>query len=212
MKPHHARKAQAPGLHRQRGVTMLFGLIALAIMMIGAAAMVRSMNSSLFSAGNLGFKRDLTNQAERAANAVMDLVNTGALNTEVARQSHNTGENYSATLLATNAQGIPTVLVNDSTFSTVGSSSKDITVSDQGVVARYVIDRLCTATGVADVTNCAMSDPGPSNGVVSSNLDGAEHAQAGGVSPIQRQVVYRLTVRVTGPRNTQAFFQTTFTI
>lgn len=212
MKTRHTRETDAPGMQRQRGVTMLFGLIALAIMMIGAAAMVRSMNSSLFSAGNLGFKRDLTNQAERAANTVMDLVNSGVLNTEVARQSHSTSENYSATLLATNAQGIPNVLVNDSTFSTVGSSGKDITVSAQGVVARYVIDRLCTSTGVADVTNCTMSDPGPSNGVVSFNLDGAEHAPTGGVSPIQRQVVYRLSVRVTGPRNTQAFFQTTFTI
>ena len=31
----------AQGRTQQRGVTMLFGLIALAIMMIGAAAMVR---------------------------------------------------------------------------------------------------------------------------------------------------------------------------
>jgi hypothetical protein len=41
---------------RQRGVVMLFGLFALAIMLIGAAAMVRSMNTSMFNAGNLGFR------------------------------------------------------------------------------------------------------------------------------------------------------------
>ena len=57
----------------QQGVVMLFGLIALAIMLIGAAAMVRSMNASLFNAGNLGFKRDLTNQAERAVGTVITL-------------------------------------------------------------------------------------------------------------------------------------------
>ena len=47
---------------RQHGVVMLFGLIALAIMLIGTAAMVRSMNTSMFNAGNLGFKRDMGNQ------------------------------------------------------------------------------------------------------------------------------------------------------
>ena len=191
---------------------MLFGLIALAIMMIGAAAMVRSMNSSLFSAGNLGFKRDLTNQAERAAALVMDAIDTGALSTEAARQQPNTALNYSATILPTNGQGIPNVLITDSTFNTVGASSNDITVADQAVVMRYVVDRLCTSTGVAEVTNCMLSDPGPSNAVVGMDLVGsAVHAPTGGVSPIQMQVVYRLTVRVNGPRNTQAFFQTTIT-
>ena len=70
-----------PSAHRrtQRGVVMLFGLIALAIMLIGAAAMVRSMNASLFNAGNLGFKRDLTNQAERAVSTVITALQTGGL-------------------------------------------------------------------------------------------------------------------------------------
>jgi type IV pilus assembly protein PilX len=94
--------------HRQRGVTMLFGLIALAIMMIGAAAMIRSMNTSLFNAGNLGFKRDLTNQAERASNAVMTALNSGALATEATRHEPQVASNYSATMLPVNAQGIPT--------------------------------------------------------------------------------------------------------
>ncbi len=198
---------------RQHGVTMLFGLIALAIMMIGAAAMVRSMNTSMAMSGNLGFKRDLTNQAERATAAVLALMNTGTLSAEAAREQHALASNYRATILPTNAQGIPTALVEDGTFGTAGSSGNDITVADQGVVLRYVVDRLCLNTGPADGSHCQMSDPGaPMGGSASETLRADDSAASGGGGVLPRQTVYRLSIRVNGPRNTQAYFQTTFTL
>ncbi len=196
--------------HKQRGVTMLFGLIALAIMMIGAAAMVRSMNTSLFNAGNLGFKRDLTNQAERATATAMAVVNTGVLATELARQTAEPTQNYSATLLPANAQGIPTALLSDGAFAGVGVAGNDITVADQGVAVRYVIDRMCALTGVADPSHCTMSDTTDTNSGAPGNELRAEDNSAGGAGALPRQVVYRLSVRVGGPRDTQAYFQTTF--
>jgi type IV pilus assembly protein PilX len=204
-----ATQAQA----RQRGVTLLFGLIALAIMMIGAAAMVRSMNTSLMIAGNLGFKRDLTNQAERATATVMALMNTGALNLETARQNSAVSRNYSANILPTNAQGIPNVLVDDSNFGNAGAAGNDINVADQGVVLRYLVDRLCVNTGVADGSHCAMSDPGaPSGGNGGGALKAEDSSAQSGGGVLPRQTVYRLSIRVSGPRNTQAYFQTTFTL
>lgn len=204
-----------PRFHRvraQQGVVLLYGLIVLAIMLIGAAAMVRSMNTSLVNAGNLGFKRDLTNQAERAAATALDLLRTGALSTTTSRESHSTANNYSATILATNAQGLPNVLVNDATFTTVGVTSNDISVPDQAITLRWVIDRLCTATGTADASRCTMAnDPAPAGGS-GSDLINAIDTTSGGAGALQRRVVYRLSIRVTGPRSTQAFFQTTLTL
>ena len=202
------RAAQA-----QRGVTLLFGLIALAVMMIGAAAMVRSMNTSMVMSGNLGFKRDLTNQAERATDAVMTLMNTGALNTEASRQSAAIARNYSASILPTNAQGVPNALVDDATFTAVGAAANDIAVTNQGVVLRYLVDRLCVNTGVADGSHCTMSDPGtPMGGNASDLLKADDSSAQGGGGVLPRQTVYRLSIRVSGPRNTQAYFQTTFTL
>ena len=202
-----------PQRRPQRGVTMLFGLIALAVMMIGAAAMVRSMNTSMLMAGNLGFKRDLTNQAERATATVMALMNTGALNTEILRQNSAAPRNYSADILPTNAQGIPTALVDDSTFGTFGATANDISVPDQAVVLRYLVDRLCVNTGVADGSHCTMSDPGsPVGGSASETLRADDSSASGGGGVLPRQTVYRLSIRVSGPRNTQAYFQTTFTL
>ena len=139
---------------------MLFGLIALLIMMLGAVAMLRSTSTTLTNTGNLGFKRDLTNQGERAVDVVLSLMKTGTLSTDAARQATSVASNYSATLLATNAQGLPTVLVDDSTFGTAGSTGNDITVADLGVTLRWVVDRLCVNTGVATVTHCTMTDAG----------------------------------------------------
>ena len=212
----HAPRFPNGAATRQRGVTMLFGLIALAIMMIGAVAMIRSMNTSLFNAGNLGFKRDLTNQAERGMADAMGILVGGALSTEAARQASSTAQNYSATMLPSNAQGLPDALITDAAFAAV-ATAPDISVAEQGVSVRYVIDRLCTATGVPSTANCSMSDDLVPLGSSSSESDRAEDppggaAAAGGVGPaVTRRVVYRVSVRVSGPRSTQAFFQTTLT-
>ena len=201
-----------PRLKKQRGVIMLFGLIALAVMLIGAAAMVRSMGTAMVNAGNLGFKRDLTNQAERAVATVTALMQSGALGTEATRQGHNTAQNYSATMLATNAQGLPTALLDDTTFATKGTSANDITVSGQAATVRYVVDRLCVNTGAAGESHCSMSaDPNPSGGSGSEGIR-AEDSSSGGSGAVNVRVVYRLSIRVTGPRNTQAFYQTTLTL
>ena len=206
------RPRPTSGPRAQQGVVMLFGLIALAIMLIGAAAMVRSMNTSLFNAGNLGFKRDLTNQAERGVATVLTLLQSGALGTEAARQSSSTVQNYSATMLATNAQGLPNALVSDSSFSTFGSSGNDISVSAQAITVRYLVDRLCVNTGVAAANHCTMADdPNPAGGSGSESIR-AEDSSSGGAGAVGQRVVYRVSIRVGGPRNTQAFFQTTLTL
>lgn len=145
---------------KQGGVALVFAMIALVLLLIGAAAIMQSMNTSLFTAGNLGFKRDLTNQGERALNTVLDLVSTGALGNDAARQTNNTARNYSATLFTdTNGQGIPAALLSDTAFAAVGVASNDITIADMNVSVRYVVDRLC-ATGTVAVTPTACSVAG----------------------------------------------------
>ncbi|MBK6470675.1 MAG: hypothetical protein IPF94_08020 [Betaproteobacteria bacterium] len=202
------RQAAARGAGRaQRGVVMIVTLLALAVMLIGAVALVRSFNASLFTAGNLAFKRDLVNQAERASAVVLTQFETGgALDTLAERAASSTAINYSAQMLATNAQGIPNALLNATAFAAVGLPANDITVAGQGVTLRYVIDRLCNNVG-SEVTltsaNCTVGPTPDARGGSASDLN---------VATLQPQVLYRLSVRVDGPRNTQAFFQTTFAL
>lgn len=202
----------ARGRRAQRGAVLLFAMIALVVLLIGTLALMRSMNTSLFTAGNFGFKRDLTNQGERAMTAVLDLVQTGALGNEAARQSNVAASNYSASVLATNPQGVPLALLTDGVFAGVGVSGNDIALADMGVTVRYVIDRLCVAAGPATQDGCTLAGDLLPAGSSASELLRAEDGSSGGAGAVAPQVVYRVSIRVDGPRRTQSFFQTTFTI
>lgn len=200
--------------HRQHGIVLIFALITLVILLIGAVAISRSINSSQFTVGNIGFKRDLTNQGERALQLAMDAVRTGALATVATRNTNLASANYSATLLAANPQGIPNALLSDSAFAAVGVASNDITVSDMGVTIRYVIDRLSTTTGACTSSTCTMANQTVFGGSSSEWINSQTNSGAANnanPSAVPEQPIYRITLRVRGPRNTLSFFQSTFT-
>jgi type IV pilus assembly protein PilX len=184
---------------RQRGVVLLFCLIVLVILLAGGVAVVRSMNTSLTSAGNLAFRRDLVNQGERAVSFVLaKFASTGTL---ASATTDLPGENFKATKLDTNTQGIPRALLDDTAFATVGKASNDISDTTAQVTIRYLIDRLCTDSGTATSTGCVQSAAAPSGGTASPTPPPAPPTAT----------IYRLSLRVSGPRDTQVFVQSTFT-
>jgi len=216
------------GLGRaQRGVVLLFSLIALVILLIGAVALVRSFHTSLFTSGNIAFKRDMQNQGERAIDQVLANFRTGgALATQDARKDNNQTYHYSAQALTSNAYGIPNALQSDSAYDGVAgtytstrdiSSASDTSLAGQAVTIRYVVDRLCSATGLESTLgsgSCVLASEPVPPGVSASKLMSADRPSLGSglQSAVPQSVVYRVTVKVMGPRNTTSFFQSTFTV
>ena len=190
-----------PTRHRQRGMVLLFTLVALTVVLLAGLSLIRALDVSLLQAGNLGYRRDLANQADRGMAQAVALISSGALSTEAARQSSLGSANYSARRLASNAQGIPTLLLSDAAFAAAGMTGADLVDSASGVTVRWVIDRLCLAEGEVLATACAID---------SSLLDSAADDRYRLVKSEVRPVL-RVSVRATGPRGTQAFFQTTLT-
>jgi type IV pilus assembly protein PilX len=185
---------------RQRGLILVMTLLAMVILLISAVALVRSFDASVLMAGSLAFKRDLVNQAERGmAEALTRFKSGGSLYDDSVREANLLSSNYSASILSVNTRGIPLVLINSSTYSSAGMSATDLTDSSTGVTIRTVIDRQCSAAGSFDAATCVYvpgsSDTGGSNWLKKA---GAEYVP-----------VYRISVRVSGPRNTQVFLQTT---
>lgn len=198
-----ARSALASRHAGQRGVTLIIALIALVVLTVGALAMTRSSDVSLRMAGNLAFKRDLVNQGERAIATALAELNAGGLAAESTRNANRMASNYSATLLASSAQGIPNVLLSEAAFAAAGFSHADITDTSTGVTVRYVIDRQCSAgTGTYDIAACqaVTAKPPPKAG------DGIKQDKTTGAVT---RPVYRISVRVTGPRGNQTYTQTT---
>jgi len=222
MKHHRYSKTAS----RQRGVVLLFSLVALVVLLIAAVALMRSFNTSLFMSGNIAFKRDLQNQGERAIDKVLPRFRVGgSLETDAARSADLKTSNYSATMLPGNAQGIPDALQSEPKFLAVGVATNDITEANepslqgQGVSIRYVIDRMATSGGSCTTLGpsvCLMTtDITPAGGSSSQWRTPTRTLVPGSAAsapPITTgTVVYRLTVRVNGPRDTQAFYQSTFT-
>lgn len=198
---------------RQRGVVLLFCLIILVVLLAGGVAVMRSMNASLFSAGNLAFKRDLVNQGEQAISDVLTVFRTGVLASATASANSLATANYSAVELRTNTRGIPLVLLDNdgspsgpdvlgATFSPTGAA---IAGATSDISIRYVIDRLCNNVGTAATLGEAGCVRPPSATEVRGGTAGSAPL------PKAPSLIYRMTVRVDGPRDTQVFLQTSFT-
>lgn len=187
-------------LECQRGVALVYGMIAIAVMMISAAALMRAMDTSSSLAGSAGFRRDLVNATDRGIVVGRDQFTnaaSGQLYTTTSRNASVPTANYSATALANNPNGIPLALIDDNQFNLVGKPLEDIPVAG-GLTIRYVIDRLCTSAGAPSLTTCV-----PYTRI--GDTKGSVRIQRAGTTD---SWVYRLSVRVIGPKNSMTFVQT----
>jgi Tfp pilus assembly protein PilX len=186
---------------RERGVVLLICLIVLVILLAGGVAVMRSMNTTLSSAGNLAFKRDLVNQGEQAAVKALALFSTGALSAVGADYNDAKASNYSAVSLATNDRGIPLALLKDSLYD--AKAADTIVRTADSVKIRYLIERLCNTSGASSKSTCVYAP-------ATTDVRGGS-VQESGRPPPPKALVYRLSVRVDGPRDTQVFLQSSFT-
>ncbi|HEU4460943.1 MAG TPA: hypothetical protein VFR90_17615 [Methylibium sp.] len=218
--PPRARRA-APNA-RIKGTVLVISLVILAVMLISAAALVRSFDTALGTAGNVAFKRDLAQQSERVSQNILTLFRgTGHFSVRANRSTSDVSRNYSAVVLPSNPQGIPVALLTNGAMDPAVGTAGDI-AAGRGIDLRYVIDRMCSLPGDdrvlgADACTIAGGTRVPGGDVVqwqndaargSSSATGAAGSGLAGAAP--QPIVYRLSIRATGPRNTQAFFQTTF--
>lgn len=211
------RRPLTSGTREQRGAVLLLSLIVLVILMISSVALVRSYDTAMVTAGNLAFKRDLVNQGERVIPVLMDVLATGGLDTSAERSARSLDLNYSARVLDSTPQGIPRVLLlDDAEFRAQVGTAEVPGNGENGITMRYVIDRLCTEEGDEQMLVgrdlCVVATETVPRMRSLSQINSAESAgPAGGAGAAAEPVVYRITVRVDGPRSTQTFLQATLT-
>jgi type IV pilus assembly protein PilX len=179
-------------------MVLIIALVAMALLLIASVALFHSSRGTTLLAGNVALKRDLANQSERGFAAAQARL-AGPLGSDAARAADALSSNYLSSQFPTNAQGVPTVLVNDSSFAALKlSADADIVDDSAGIRIRYVIDRMCRSSGSFSAEACQSVQMEPDPG-------GSLHQRrpSGEFRP-----VYRITVRVTDVRrNTQTFAQ-----
>ena len=215
---------------RQRGVSLLFALLALGAMLLAAVALVRSVDSGALVLGNLGFKQEATQSADRAAEVargwilapgVVDLNADGPNGSGYYATSQDNLDPTGRVTTAANPLAVINWGDSDScactrTFPATCSSCTRLPAAclpgvdarcPTQVTASYVITRLCPLPGPISALN-ACAKPA-TQGMSDAAYRGEIRVGAGSPKPPPAATpYYRIIVRTVGGRGTVSFTET----
>ncbi|QPF72547.1 hypothetical protein G8A07_06110 [Roseateles sp. DAIF2] len=199
----------------QRGLSLLFALMALVVISLASVALIRSVDTTGLVIGNLGFKQDATATAGRATELAITwlIANAGAgLQNDNAQQGYyaasrdsmdptgQSSKDVGRAVVDWSGKGDCSTFAKDSFGSCMRSSNPQ---SIGGNTASWVITRLCATEGNPNGIDCATppgsaTPPGGNRGEISQK---SQRIQL----PFSSSQYYRVVVRVQGPRGTAAF-------
>ncbi|MGQ0545945.1 MAG: pilus assembly PilX family protein [Betaproteobacteria bacterium] len=190
----------------QEGVVLFIALIVLVAMSLAGVALLRGVDTGTIIAGNLAFRQtsmhvgDLGVEAARAwllAQPSTDL------------QTDKAGSSYFATWQANldllgNDPSKPDYDWSSSVPIPAGSTYEP----PSGYTVRYVLHRLCENSGDPTGSSANCVKVGGAAGTAASGTKGAAAYGTYAIS-VPTAAMYRITVRITGPRNSQSYVQAT---
>ncbi len=180
-------KIRRPIPRRQRGVTMLVVLILLSVMLLGGMALAKLTEVGTLATGNTAFREASLQASEVGLNTVFERIRE-----DLTDENTDQAGWYFAQMQDTDDSGMPAVDFD---------AAPEIQVGPYTV--RYVAERLCDTAAVTNpLRQCLLKqvpDPQKSRG------DGGEALDP----PTSRQ--FRVTVQVTGPKDTRVWVQSMIT-
>jgi type IV pilus assembly protein PilX len=215
--------ANAGSLARQRGLSLLYALLALAALALAAVALVRSVSTGSTVAGNLAFKQEAAVAADRVVREVVTLLDgkvtasAAGLNADGAITGYyaSSDELIDATgnQLSSNSRklvnwGDACAMQKTGTYASctyAPATSTTLTAALTGTSAKYVVFRLCEAAGDQALANCARP---LASSTSSGTNETTDYRGGAGTTTTTNTPYYRIIVRVAGPRNTSSFTET----
>lgn len=193
---------------RQQGSVLLFALVALVALTLAVLALVRSVDSTTLISGNLAFRQAATTSADAGVEAAI----TALTATQTANNGKNVYMDATHAFNLTNAaagyySNLDTALDVTAATTWTDANSSDAVSDGNGNTYRYIVQRMCrTANQVLTKTNCLFSGEAKDNDgktvLLPSEVCDGPGCPAAGQAP-----QYRVTVRVTGPKNTISYVQ-----
>lgn len=201
-------------------MSLIFALLALVALSVGAVALIRSVDTAGLVLGNLGFKQDATASAERATEAAIVF-----LQGVPDRTSNSSADNggavgyYASSTDAVDPSGqgseATRVLVDweaDGCKYATSATPQQCTIGARTVAASegkrtdFVIFRLCRQAGAITDGNPCITPANATSGSSTKRgkLDYGDYARFVG-SP---DAYYRIIVRSVGARNTVSYTET----
>ncbi|MFT4241067.1 MAG: hypothetical protein QM569_02180 [Acidovorax sp.] len=178
---------------------MIIALVALVILTLLSIGLMRTVGSSASIAGNLAFEQAAATSADQAVETAIAWLenNTASLTADVQASGYAASRldpDASSTDYPTWAE-LWTYLAKTYTPGSVATDSA-------GNSAQYLIQRMCSSAGAASSANGCSSPP------ISS--DESTHSTNSSAFTMTKstEIYYRITVKVSGPRNTVSYIQT----
>jgi type IV pilus assembly protein PilX len=197
---------------RQRGVALFFALIALVAIMLAAVVLVRSVDTSTMIAGNLAFQQSATASGDGGTEAAITWLTgieaaNGAKNVLLDPSHAFNVDNAAAGYYASLDPAKSLTASSGTRFLWTNADSVGLAADSSGNTVRYIIQRMCAASGVAvSATNCLFSgaalDNNKQNIPLPQEICNGPGCPAAGQTP-----VIRVTSKITGPKNTQSYVQ-----
>lgn len=219
MRPIQFYLIKQPALRLQNGLVLFVALVALVVMSLAAVALIRSVDTNTLVTGNLAFKQSASITSSFGLEAMADTIGANPL--VYADISHPADGYYAncefVEATPSNRTCRDNHLTMEATWTDANSRLANSLLTginngrDQyGNTIRYVVERMCRNEGPANATHCLMSleDDGSNNGC--SNNVGT--STAGLIMPCTSVPIplYRVTVRINGPKNTVSYVQAFF--
>jgi type IV pilus assembly protein PilX len=193
---------------RQRGVVLIFALIALLAIMLAAVALIRSVDTSTMIAGNLAFKQAATTSGDAGTEAAMSWLAT----TQAANNAKNIYKDATHAFNVTNAaagyysNADPALsLFANATWNAI--TAIPAVTDSSGNSISYIIQRACRNGGVKmEDADCLFS--GAIQDTNGQNIPLPQDICTGSGCPVAGQApMIRITSRVKGPKNTVSYLQ-----
>ncbi|MBV7539790.1 hypothetical protein [Acidovorax sp. sic0104] len=198
----------------QRGVSLLFALLALVVLSLASLGLVRSVDTGLLVQGNLGFKQDgIAAAAAGAEDALkwLELQTSNSLEISMPAYGYFASSHEALDLTGNKTSStnpLPGVKWSDSCEPSASECltpfTSDKTVNDNKV--QWIITRLCANEGspTAAATNCLRPPK-----VIDYEVSERGEINPGGRLTLESTSPYfRVVVRTTGPRNTVTYTET----
>lgn len=187
----------------QQGVILFIALIVLVAMSLAGIALMRSVDTNVLVAGNLGFRQANTMYGDVGVEAARAWLtaNVASLNNNQPGGASHYWANYQ--------QGLDFIGATASTADDYNWAQAATAASpDPAFTIEFVIHRLCGGAGAPSdaAAKCMQASAGGGSG--SSGL-GTKGVVTYGVQALPgiSTIYYRVTVRVRGPRNTLSYIQ-----
>lgn len=199
----------------QRGVSLLFSLMALVILGFGAVALTRSVDTGTLIMGNLAFKQDTIAASSRATEEALVWLAANAggatLNADITERGYYASsiDKLDPTSNHTSATNKLALVDWDGNCNGVEPANRETCdvlpfagTTVNGNRVQWVITRLCESVGVPGASNLCVR---PAAASTSTALERGELNPGGRISTTIAGPYYRVIVRVEGPRNTVTY-------